>query len=71
MPIYDNPCPPKRACYTSDTLPANIYVDYKKYVINLNTPCDNPWINLTSSIYPETDHIMMRDGYDFTNTKIS
>ena len=60
MTIYDIPCPNKRSHYTSDPLPASIYISSKKYVSNFTAPCGSPKIHFPSSDATETDLIMMK-----------
>ena len=61
MTIDDSSIPNKRAHYTSDLLPADIYVASEKYIITLAAPYDSSQVILPSSDAPSTDHIVMRD----------
>ena len=61
MPIDCNPCLRKRACCTSDLLPATIYVASEKSVSTLTSPCDSPPIHLPRSGIPVMNHNMINN----------
>ena len=54
MPIDNSPHLNKRARHTPDPLPAAIYVDSKKSVSTLTTPCYSPQVILLTSYAPKT-----------------
>ena len=62
VPINGTLHPNRRASYTSDPLPATIYVAPKTCLGNLTSSCDSPTNYLPSSGIPATDQNMMRGG---------
>ena len=62
MPIGNSTHPNKRAHYTAETLPAEIYVAPGKSVITLTTRSDSPNFILLNYDYNNTPHTIM--GYN-------
>ena len=70
MPIDDGPFPNKRSCYTSDPLPAAIYVSYRKSAIRLTPPCESPKAILLTPDDSKTGHTIMGDKHYSGSVKI-
>ena len=69
MPIDDSPRPKKIARYTSDPLPAAIYVASKNSVSTLTAPCDSPRVIPLTYGAPKIDHTIMRHERDCEKLK--
>ena len=59
MPIGNSTRPNKRSHYTSEPLPAEMYVAPGKYVSTLTTPSDSPQFILLNRDYNNTHHTIM------------
>ena len=69
MPIYDSPHPNKRSRYTSDPLPAAIYVTSGNYVSTFTTPYEYPQVILLNSDDLNTHHTIMSYNHFYVREK--